>query len=169
MARRLVPFVLVAVLLAFGAGLLVGRGADSPAPTRSADLAGPLRVIDGDTFDVGGTRVRLHGVDAPEEAQACLDENAAPWPCGDWATREARALWDGRTAACEVLETDRYGRAVSRCAVEGEDIGATLVSRGMALAYVAYSDDYLPQQREAEAARVGLWRGDFDAPWDWRR
>ena len=33
------------------------------------DLEGPVRVVDGDTFDVGGVRVRLHGVDAPEEDQ----------------------------------------------------------------------------------------------------
>jgi endonuclease YncB( thermonuclease family) len=62
-----------------------------------------------------------------------------------------------------VLDTDRYGRAVSRCTVEGEDLGATMVERGMALAYVAYSDDYLPQQATAEAARAGLWQGEFQA------
>lgn len=173
MARRFVPFALLVLLvllaLALGAGFLAGRGAGSPVPTASADLSGPLHVIDGDTFDVGDTRVRLHGVDAPEDAQACLDEAGAEWPCGDWATREARALWEGERAACEILETDRYGRAVSRCAIGGEDLGAALVERGMALAYVEYSRDYLPQQHAAEEAGAGLWRGSFQAPWDWRR
>jgi endonuclease YncB( thermonuclease family) len=177
MARRLLPLVLLAVALAFAAGLFLGRAglesptAEAPLPEAdlTADLQGPLRVVDGDTFDVGGTRVRLHGVDAPENAQTCLDEDGDSWACGDWATDGARDLWEGRPATCEIIETDRYGRAVSRCAVGGLDIGATLVSRGMALAYVEYSRDYVSQQVEAEAARVGLWRGTFQAPWDWRR
>jgi endonuclease YncB( thermonuclease family) len=178
MARRLIPFVLLALALAFGLGVLVGRGGDRwaegaftdpPVADSPAALQGPLRVVDGDTFDVGGTRIRLHGVDAPENAQTCLDEAGRPWACGDWVTEEARALWDGRAAACELIETDRYGRAVSRCEVSGEDLGAALVSRGMALAYVAYSKDYVPQQEAAENARAGLWRGTFQAPWDWRK
>jgi endonuclease YncB( thermonuclease family) len=169
MVRRLMSLALLVALLVAGAGLLAGRDQASSAPGSRADATGIIRVIDADTFDLGTLRVRLHGADAPEDAQTCLDALGKPWPCGDWATAEARALWEGRAASCEILDTDRYGREVARCEVEGQDIGATLVGRGMALAYVAYSDDYLPQQREAEAARAGLWQGEFDAPWDWRR
>lgn len=172
MARRILLPVLL-ILLALGVGFALGRTtaipSDGTARASSADFVGPLRVIDGDTFDVGDQRVRLHGVDAPENAQTCLDPEGQPWPCGDWATEEARALWEGRSAACVVIDTDRYGRAVSRCAVDGEDLGAAMVERGMALAYVEYSDDYLPQQARAEAAGAGLWQGEFQAPWDWRR
>ena len=32
----------------------------------SGAFTGPARVIDGDTLDVGGVRIRLHGIDAPE-------------------------------------------------------------------------------------------------------
>jgi endonuclease YncB( thermonuclease family) len=178
MALRVFPLVL-AVLASLGLGYWAGRQADPAARTEAAttegataatvaDVAGPLRVIDGDTFDVAGTRIRLHGVDAPETAQTCLDEEGADWACGRWSLEEARAAWDGQEVACEVLDTDRYGRSVSRCAVGGQDLGAALVSQGMAVAYVAYSEDYLPEQERAHAARLGLWRGSFDMPWDWR-
>ena len=42
-------------------------------------------------------------------------------------------------------------------------------SQGLALAYRRYSTAYAGQERSAKAARRGLWRGDFVAPWDWRR
>src|SRR5687767_8406773 len=98
MARHL-PKIAFLLLLALGGGFLLGRGLGSDgseiASAASADLAGPVRVIDGDTLDVGGTRVRLHGVDAPESAQMCLDGEGQGWACGDWATEEARARWEG--------------------------------------------------------------------------
>ncbi|EYD78275.1 Succinoglycan biosynthesis protein [Rubellimicrobium mesophilum DSM 19309] len=139
---------------------------------REAPPAGPhgrLRVIDADTYDVGDTRVRLHGVDAPEKHQTCLDADGAEWDCGAWAIEQARARWEGRQATCEALDTDRYGRTVARCMVGGADIGAMLVAGGMALAYRDYSTDYVVQEAHAQGARVGVWRGQFRRPEDYRR
>lgn len=130
---------------------------------------GKLRVVDADTFDVGDTRVRLFGVDAPERHQTCLDAEGAEWPCGEWAIEQARARWEGRTATCEALDTDRYGRTVARCEIGGQDLGATLVSGGMALAYREYSTDYVVQEVHAQGARAGVWRGEFQRPQDYRR
>lgn len=157
MLRRPIPCALMAALLA------------ALAAPAAADSRGPVRVIDADTFDVGAARVRLFGVDAPEADQICLDAQGAPWSCGAWATEEARRRWEGRLATCETLETDRYGRAVSRCEVGGEDVGAALVAGGMALAYRDYSLDYLPQEVAARIARQGLWQGEFQRPQDHRR
>ncbi|TNC47207.1 thermonuclease family protein [Rubellimicrobium rubrum] len=151
---------LLALLLSAVLGLSVE---DAP------DLSGRVHVIDADTFDVGEIRVRLHGVDAPESDQTCLDADGQEWPCGAWSVEQAEARWEGRTAGCERLDIDRYGRTVARCEVNGIDLGATLVSGGMALAYRDYSDDYLPQEASAQGARVGVWRGEFQIPQDYRR
>jgi endonuclease YncB( thermonuclease family) len=138
-------------------------------PDRPTGPHGPLRVIDADTFDVGDIRVRLHGVDAPEKHQTCLDADGAEWDCGAWAIEQARAHWEGRTATCEALDTDRYGRTVARCEVGGNDIGAMLVAGGMALAYRDYSTDYVVQEAHAQGARAGMWKGEFQRPEDYRR
>lgn len=144
-------------------------GLCSIEPAPATGPSGIVAVIDGDTLDVGGARVRLHGVDAPEDAQSCDTGSGAQWACGDWVTQEASLRFAGREARCETVDIDRYERIVARCAVDGADIGETLVSEGLALAYVEYSRAYEAQEAEARAARRGIWRGEVQAPWDWRR
>ncbi len=46
-----------------------------------ADVAGIPTVIDGDTLEVHGRRIRLHGIDAPESQEPCFMEGI-PWQCG---------------------------------------------------------------------------------------
>jgi len=43
-------------------------------------LVGRASVVDGDTLEIRGERVRLWGIDAVESAQTCLDEAGKPWP-----------------------------------------------------------------------------------------
>ena len=82
--------------------------------------------------------------------------------------RAALALSDlisRQTVFCQQRGTDRYGRAVAVCSVGGQDLGAWMVLRGHALAYRKYSHDYVA----AAAAHEGIWAGEFQAPWEWRR
>ena len=51
----------------------------------------------------------------------------------------------------------------------GEDLGFWMVSRGLALAYRRYSLDYTDTEADAQAARRGIWAGEFVKPWEWRR
>lgn len=55
------------------------------------------------------------------------------------------------------------------CSVRGRDIEAWLVLNGWALAYRKYSLDYVDQEQRAQIAELGMWRGEFIAPWEWRR
>ena len=50
-----------------------------------AGITGKARIIDGDTLEVGGKRVRLHGIDAPEAKQTCT-AHGKTWHCGEEAT-----------------------------------------------------------------------------------
>jgi endonuclease YncB( thermonuclease family) len=70
---------------------------------------------------------------------------------------------------CEGIEKDRYGRTIAKC-ISGEvDVGRELVRRGLALAYRRYSLDYVQDEDYARRNRLGMWAGEFEAPWDWRR
>lgn len=135
-----------------------------------APLAGQASVVDGDTLEIHGVRVRLWGIDAVESSQTCLDASGQPWPCG---RRAAFALADfiGRSpVSCLPKDTDRYGRVVAVCSARGVELNRWLVAQGWALAYLDYGGAvYLPAQEEARRERRGVWRGSFTPPWEYRR
>jgi len=161
----------LAVILILRPGTDTARAAvDSPTVAARADdtrLEGLGRVVDGDTLDVGPVRVRLHGIDAFERNQMC-DRPGGTWACGAAATQSLRDRAEGRPLVCRVLDTDRYGRKVSRCEQDGVDIGGALVAEGLALAYRRYSQDYVAAETAARARGVGGWDGSFDRPEQWR-
>ena len=133
------------------------------------DLAGPARVINGDTLEVVGTRIRIHGIDAPETEQLCStakDQTA----CGRQATRQMRDLIAGQPVRCERLYLGRLGRPRGVCFnAEGLDLGREMVRTGWALAYRQDSLDYVADEEAASAARKGLWETTFTPPWEWRK
>lgn len=140
--------------------LLVGLA----VPVWAADFSGKVRVIDGDTIDVGKRRVRLHGIDAPERGQPCTTVEGESWSCGDWVTRQVRDRFEGKRARCDQTDTDRYGRSVARCSVGKEDIGHVLVTQGWAFAYRKYSMDYDGVERAAISRDAGIHGYLVDTP-----
>ncbi len=138
-----------------------------PAPLAWADITGQPRVIDGDTIEVAGQRIRLHGIDAPESRQLCRRDGER-WRCGKDATSALKAFLGSRPVSCEELDRDRYRRVVAKCVVDGVDIGEWMVSRGWAVAYRGYSLDYVEQETGAQLARRGVWGTRFVLPWEWR-
>lgn len=175
---RLWPMLLAAVVCGSLAGYVlydVGIPGPSPQPIESVSaanlsepLAGRASVIDGDTLEIHGVRIRLHGIDAPEGGQTCLvrqEKNR----CGQ---RAALALADKigeATVLCEPRDIDRYNRVVAVCHAKGKDLNGWMVASGWALAYRHYSSDYIAEEEAAAAAKRGIWQGEFVPPWDWRR
>lgn len=98
----------------------------------------------------------------------CFEEQK-PFACGDEATAALRSLIAGKDVSCERIDTDRFGRMVARCRMGTIDIGAWMVRQGRALAFRRYSLEYVNEENAARIARRGMWRGEFEAPWDWRR
>ena len=141
----------------------------SAAPVAANDLVGVASVIDADTLEIRGVRIRLHGIDAPESRQLCRRSSGDEWRCGQQA---ALALADriGRpTASCAVHDVDRYDRAIAVYSQGNQDLNRWLVSEGWAVAYRRYSRDYSGAEDQARRAGRNIWSGRFVMPWDWRR
>ncbi len=100
--------------------LAIALAAIVPTPAL-ADITGKPRVIDGDTLEIAGERIRLHGIDAPERRQTCVASGEV-WHCGQQA---ALAL------------ADFIGRSPVRCEQQGNDIERWMVLNGWALASAA--------------------------------
>jgi endonuclease YncB( thermonuclease family) len=133
------------------------------------DLRGQASVIDGDTIEIHGTRVRLWGIDAPESTQLCRDDDSNLYQCGQRAANELDAYIARRPVSCLPLNLDRYGRTVARCDVDGVDLAAWEVKNGLALDWPLYSRGrYDTDQRAAENAGLGMWRGSYVEPWLYR-
>ena len=139
-----------------------------PALAQAADVTGVPKIRDGDQMTIGATRIRLAGIDAPGLDQLCLNADGERWTCGVTVHEALVAHVGDKGWTCHVLRTDRFGRSVARCEVDGEDIGQWMVKSGWALSYVRFSHVYDADEKAAREAKAGLWAGAFFAPWDWR-
>lgn len=123
------------------------------ALAQSQSITGIASVVDGDTIEIHGERIRLGGFDAPESGARCGRANVY--------TLAANALADhiaSRTVTCTVTGRDAYGRTTADCAAGGIDLGDHLVGAGWARDWPRYSGGrYAGAEAQARAARVGIW------------
>lgn len=116
-------------LLVFCAAAFMGA---ENVSAEAVQIVGDANVVDGDTFDIGPVRIRIHGIDAPEAAQTCPTQSGQEWRCGTAATRRLVELIEGLRVTCIALERDNYGRIVARClSPQGEDLAGVLTSEGL--------------------------------------
>jgi endonuclease YncB( thermonuclease family) len=133
------------------------------------DFVGQASVVDGDTLEIHGIRIRLWGVDAPESTQLCRGEDSLQYHCGAQAANDLDAFIAWRPVNCSPLNLDPYGRTVATCSIGGSDLGEWLVRKGLALDWPQYSKGrYGEAQRDAERAGRGIWRGSYVEPWLYR-
>lgn len=132
--------------LAIGAGIIFALWA---RPSRAEPVAGPIRVIDGDTVELlrSGEIIRLYNIDAPE-ARPCAGgtHGGATSSCARCPAEMAlaaragerlAAMLEGQPVAIHRCEPsgrckDRYGRTLARLEAAGRDVGEALINEGLA-------------------------------------
>lgn len=140
--------------------------ATSSAAALEGQQARVTKVVDGDTFEVeGGLRIRMLGVDTPE-----TKDPRRPVGCfGKEASAKAKELLDGKIVILQkdVSEEDKYKRLLRYVFLPLDNgellfVNDYLIREGFAKALtippdVKYTEQFLQAQREARAARRGLW------------
>lgn len=136
------------------------------APARAETLTGLPKVVDGDTLRIGERRIRLYGIDAPDERQTCLLDGR-PWGCGRDATFALAYVVGYHWVTCEVRE-HRGELAIAVCHAGPEDLAESMVRAGFALAQQNVTGAYDDAEAAARRAKVGLWKSEFVKPWEWK-
>ena len=128
-------------------------------------ISGPARVIDGDTVEIAGTRIRIQGIDAPELDDRCHRPDGSEWACGVWSAEAARDRFGGQTLRCEDLGERSWGRVVARCLMGETDMAAAMVAKGAARACPRFAQQHAHSRpyMEIERAAVAQRRGIFDS------
>lgn len=174
MPRRppiLIAILIVAIVAAIGGGVREWHARPPIPPPRQTGglIAGYPRVVDGDSLEVAGHRIRLFGIDAPESAQDCGDARGRRYACGREAKNALAVAIGGQSVSCTPVG-ESYARDVSVCTANGRDLSDAMVRSGHALELRRFSNGrYADAEREARNARRGLWAGDFERPSQWRQ
>ena len=114
------------------------------APTTTAPPVRVVAVVDGDTVDLStGERVRVIGIDTPEQGQPCFSE--ASVALADLVMNQVVTVTPGARD-----DRDTYGRLLRYLDVNGVDAGRALIERGLAIARYDSRDGYGGHPREAE-------------------
>ena len=157
--RKIIPLIILSLPLGFCA----------VAPSISN---AELRIIDADTIELHGKKIRFSGIDAPEINQLCRNAQNQEYKCGLTASRSLEDLiaqYSGLQVTCSQSGKDFFDRVLAECFIGYININSWLVSNGWALAYRKYSPAYVGEEQSAQESSKGLWQGEFVKPWDWRR
>ena len=139
MPRHRKPQILIIVLL-----FLSLNACSSGSAEQQASKVDVIRVIDGDTVVIAGDeRVRLIGIDTPENGQCGFDE--AKQALEKLLASGSATFYSGTTS-----DKDKYDRLLRYIEVEGIDVGLNLISNGFAIARYDSRDGYGPHDRESE-------------------
>jgi endonuclease YncB( thermonuclease family) len=140
----------------------LGAAAADPAVHRgAAEVIGPAML------SLNGKRIVLFGVDAPVKGQPCY-AGAKTWDCSTASAKTLLNIVGTQEVACEERRIDQFGRVFAICKAGEADINRALVEAGMAVALPKETTDYVAAEAAAKAKGIGIWRGPFTAPADYR-
>ena len=135
----------------------------------AGEIAGKPTITDGDTIKIINKRIRLYGIDAPENGQLCK-KNFKEYSCGKIATDVLAKKINRNWVRCRVQDRlDRYQRYIGVCFVGSTNLNKWMVRTGHAVAYRRYSKNYISDEKYAKKNKLGLWSGDFIDPEKWRK
>ena len=153
--RRILLFISLIILLSFNVEV----------------RANNLRIIDGDTIELNGEKIRFSGIDTPETKpkQICTLGNIEIF-CGNLASIVLKEKIGNEIVTCErEPEKDFFGRTLGECFVNNESLSKFLVRNGYGFAFVKYSKKFVEDEKYAKENNLGLWAMEFEYPWDFRK
>ena len=137
----------------------------------SGRIEGRANVVSGGEMRVGGTLLRLFGIEVPEPGQTCAGSGRGrdTASCAAIAKGALQRLVAGKQVVCEVSAAKSGEPAASAtCTVNGADIAGQLVRGGTVFAATGLFSTYASAEREAKAASAGLWKSEIDRPAEYR-
>lgn len=129
------------------------------------------RIIDGDTVDFPSGRVRIVGIDAPDDdlpqLKAISSEALRNLALRDGGMDCSMSMFDYALRRENQCRTDpkSYGRLNLACRFPANkaSVGATMVAQGYAVDYRVFSGGaYVDLMQKAAAQRAGLWGVDYE-------
>ena len=127
-----------------------------------------LKVVDGDTINLNGEKIRFTGIDTPELKQTCTKQGIKNY-CGLSAKKILIDKIDNKTIECISEGKDQYKRTLAECFINNESLSRHLVRSGYAFAYRKYSKKFIEDENYAKANQLGMWSMKFEYPWDYRK
>ncbi len=131
-------------------------------------ISGKAKIIDGDTIHIGSNKIRLHGIDAPELNQNCLF-NDKVWNCGKESKKFLINFINNKKISCKLIDKDRYNRHIAICFKDTINLNKKIVQEGWAIAYRYYSKDFVDDEKVAKINKSGIWKGNFEEPYLFRK
>lgn len=160
---------IVVMTCGIASGWFLAKPSGAKAAEPMVEIAGEALVTSGDTLEIAGRRVRLRGIDAPELDQECRFSKGKLYPCGKVAMRRLSRLVSGQEVRCKGDKRDGHDQLLAHCTVGPLSLNELVVASGWALADPKTGANYTRAESAAKARREGLWRGQFEEPWEWRK
>ena len=164
-ARKHAALCLLAAFWWLGPAVAWGQSQFKPY----AEAEGVVQVLEGDVISVGGSVVRLYGIDAPELGQQCEAASGRAYDCGEASRLALERMIGPRELRCTLFAVLEDGRQTGMCRSGDQDVGLLQVRRGWAFVARGLSNRYIKAQTRAQIDRAGLWSGRAQRPWVYRQ